>query len=57
MQRILERADTNKDGALDKAEIEKMVEGFRNRGAAGGDRPARPENGQRPARPQRPDNN
>ena len=56
MQRILERADSNKDGSLDKAEIEKMVEGFRNR-AGGGDRPARPENGQRPARPQRPDNN
>ena len=54
MQRILERADTNKDGALEKGEIEKMLEGVGRAGgnrAGGGERPARPANGDRPQRP------
>lgn len=33
MQRILDRADANKDGAIDRAEAEKMAEQFERRGA------------------------
>ena len=35
-QRIIQRADTNKDGALDKKEIEALVKSFRERSGAGG---------------------
>ncbi|MBT6497287.1 MAG: hypothetical protein HOL01_22390 [Planctomycetaceae bacterium] len=35
LQRILDRADTNKDGAIDKAEAKKMAERF-----GGGRRPS-----------------
>lgn len=49
--RMLETGDTNKDGELDKAELEafakQMMERFRGgqggRGGEGGERPARPE--------------
>ena len=72
MQRILERADANEDGAIDKAEAEKMAEQFRSReGGAqrGGGRGGRPggaggrpggaggDRPQRPSRPPRPDDN
>lgn len=53
-ERLLERADTNKDGALDKAEIDKMAEQFRQRGGRGGegrDGSRRPGGGERPKRP------
>ncbi|MEW4530654.1 hypothetical protein [Maioricimonas sp. JC845] len=36
MQRIMERADTNKDDVLDKAEIEAMASQFGGRGGRGG---------------------
>jgi hypothetical protein len=41
LQRILTRVDTNKDGAIDKAEAQKMAERFgsRGQGGAGGGRP------------------
>ena len=39
MQRILERADTNVDGAIDREEAEKMAEGFAG-GPPGGGSPA-----------------
>jgi hypothetical protein len=54
LQRILDRADTNKDGAIDKAEAKKMAERFgggRGRPSGAGRRPgARPE-GAPPRRP------
>ena len=51
MQRILERADTNKDDALDKEEIEKLAERFSGRRG-----PRRPGDGEgRPERPRRPE--
>ncbi len=57
MSQMLERGDTNKDGALDKGELKKVFESFRNRGQrpegarrpgqGGGDRPQRPERGKK----------
>jgi len=60
MAGLLERGDTNKDGALDRGELEKIFERFRNRG---GQKGARPEGagrgprggGDRPQRPGRPE--
>lgn len=49
MQRILTRGDTNKDGALDKAEIEAMAARFQRGG--GGGRPPQGGEGQQ-GRPQ-----
>ncbi len=40
MQRMLERADTNVDGAIDRDEAEKMTERFAGGRAPGGDNPA-----------------
>ena len=58
MQRIFDRADTNKDGALDKDELKKMVERFRQidrRGRPGEDgRGGRPGDGDRRQRPKQP---
>ena len=48
MQRILDRADANNDGAIDRAEAEKMAERFQ-RARSGG----RPPGGDRNSRPQR----
>jgi len=39
MQRILERADINQDGAIDKDEAEQMAERFRRGGPGGPGRP------------------
>ncbi len=53
MQRILDRADTNHDGAIDKAEAQRMAERFRGGSRSGGARRGqgtRPE-GTRPRRP------
>ena len=52
MQRILDRADTNHDGAIDKAEAQKMAERFGGSRSGGSRRGqgARPE-GTRPRRP------
>jgi hypothetical protein len=53
LQRILDRADTNKDGAIDKAEAQKMAERFGGRGrpsGAGRGQGRRPE-GAPPRRP------
>ncbi|MBT6156432.1 MAG: hypothetical protein HOK71_12635 [Planctomycetaceae bacterium] len=53
LQRILDRADTNKDGAIDKAEAKKMAERFgggRRPSGAGRGPGGRPEN----APPRRP---
>ncbi len=53
MLRILDRADTNNDGAIDKAEAKKMSERFSSGGRSGGSRRGqgeRPESG-RPRRP------
>jgi len=47
-QRMLDRLDTNKDGALDKAELEAAAASF------GGGRPGQPK-GNRPERPKRPE--
>jgi len=59
MARIIEHGDTNKDGALDKAEIEKMRSQFGSRGGRSGGSSGgrgRPQGGgDRPQRPQRPD--
>jgi len=59
MQRMLDRADTNKDGAIDKAEAEKMAEQFERRGAGqprgAGRRPGPGGENQRRARPARPE--
>jgi len=49
MAAIIERGDTNGDGALDKSEIEQLAERFQQRagrsrgGRPGGERPRRPE--------------
>jgi hypothetical protein len=49
MQRMLDRGDSNKDGALDRDELKKMFESFQSgRGGQGGGRP--PQNGDRPPR-------
>lgn len=59
-QRILERADTNKDGAIDKQEAEKMAEQIRARGGGGRGGQGGGRGGQggppggRPPRPDRP---
>jgi len=56
MQRMLERGDNNKDGALDRAEIEELMSRFRGQGRRPqGDRPPRegdrpPRDGDRPPR-------
>jgi len=58
MQRIFQIADANEDGALDKAELEKMAERFRNRRGRGNrPRDGRPDGKKRgdSKRPQRPD--
>lgn len=69
MRRILDRGDTNKDGALDKKEIDALTARFSRGGRPGGEggrpkrpsgdgaRPKRPggEGGARPKRPARPD--
>lgn len=55
-ERILERADANGDGAIDKTEAEKMAEQFERRGDVpppGAGRGGRPD-GDRPERPRRP---
>lgn len=70
MQRILDRADTNKDGAIDEQEAKKMAERFSS-GARGGNRSGGTRGGgnrsggnrsrggrgggERPQRPERPD--
>ena len=54
-QRMLEFADQNNDGALDKSELEAMSQRFGRRGRGGfGGRGGR-EGGDRPRRPQRPE--
>jgi len=59
MQRMLDRADTNKDGTIDKEEAEKMAEQFERRGAGqprgAGRGPGAGGEGQRRARPARPE--
>jgi len=56
MAGLLERGDANKDGALDRGELEKVFERFRNRGARPGARPEGAGRGPRGGqdRPQRP---
>jgi collagen type III alpha len=60
-ERMLERIDTNEDGAIDKKEAEAMAERFQGRGgpprgARRGVRPGGPgEGAKRPAKPPRPD--
>ena len=51
MTEMLKRGDTNKDGALDKGELKKLFDSFRNRDQRPG---ARPEGGNRPQRPEQP---
>ncbi len=49
MQRMLDRGDSNKDGALDRDELKKMFESFQGgRGGQGGGR--QPQDGDRPPR-------
>lgn len=54
MGELLERGDANKDGALDKGELKKVFESFRNRGQRpdGAGRPGQ-DGGNRPQRPDR----
>jgi hypothetical protein len=49
MLRIMERADANEDGLIDRTELEKLRDQMRDRF---GDRPGRPERGARPPRPE-----
>ncbi|MHB8969407.1 MAG: EF-hand domain-containing protein [Pirellulaceae bacterium] len=52
MQRIMQRADTNKDGAIDKAEAEVLAQAMSQRGGSGrGPGPA----GEQPEQPKRTD--
>ncbi len=48
MQRMLDRGDSNKDGALDREELKKMFESFQ--GGRGGDGGRPPQGGDRPPR-------
>lgn len=52
MQGIMDRADTNGDGSLTKAEIDALIQNFENFG--GGRRGRGPQEGRRSNRPQRP---
>jgi Ca2+-binding EF-hand superfamily protein len=49
-QPMFDRLDENKDGVVEKAELEKAAAGF----GRGGNRPGQPGTGDRPARPKRP---
>jgi hypothetical protein len=59
MSRMLETGDANKDGSLDKNELRKMFESFRDRGGRPGESgrpgPGGKASGDRPQRPDRPE--